>query len=147
MKGRGAIVETNTEAAKEANRLYWQTDRSVAEIAEKLTVSRRALYELITPESSGMTCRSCGGDVVFTNRSAKAGNAGRCAQCGAEYDTTAADDDDAEETLTPYAAGWPRVVQRSNTEDVRARAVRLGGVAVAGVAVGAIAALLLVRRR
>lgn len=140
-------MEQNTAAVKEANRLYWQTDRSVAEIAEKLTVSRRALYELITPQPSGMTCKSCGGDVVFTNRSAKAGNAGRCAQCGAEYDTTVAEDDDAEETLTPYAAGWPRVVQRHSTDDVRTRALRLGGAAVAGATVGAIAALLLVRRR
>jgi hypothetical protein len=147
MKGRGAFVESNTAAAKEANRLYWQTERSVAEIADKLTVSRRALYELITPQSSGMTCKSCGGDVVFTNRSAKAGNAGRCAKCGAEYDTTVDDDDDAEETLTPYAAGWPRVVQRHNTDDVRGRAMRLGGAAVAGAALGAIAALLVMRRR
>jgi hypothetical protein len=142
-------LETNTTAAKEANRLYWQTDRSVADIAETLGVSRRALYELISPESSGTTCSACGGNVVFSNRSAKTSNAGRCANCGAESDTSS-DASEGDEMLTPYAAGWPRVVQRHGAaanDDVRHRALRLGGAAIAGAALGAIAALMLVRRR
>jgi hypothetical protein len=146
MKGRGANVERNASAANEANRLYWQTDRSVADIAEKLSVSRRALYELITPESAGVQCGSCGGDVVFTNRSAKSSHTGRCGQCGAECDTSN-DVTETGETLTPYAAGWPRVIHRHGNEDVKGRAMQLGGVAIAGAAVGAIAALLITRRR
>jgi predicted DNA-binding protein YlxM (UPF0122 family) len=39
-------LERNASAEAEANRLYWQTETSVAEIADKLNVSRRALYEL-----------------------------------------------------------------------------------------------------
>ena len=141
-------MERNATAAHEANRLYWQTDRSVADIAENLGVSRRALYELITPESSGVQCASCSGDVVFSNRSAKSSNTGRCANCGSECDTTV-ETVDAGETLTPYAAGWPRVIQRraSGDQDVKGRAVQLGSAAVAGAALGAIAVLLITRRR
>jgi hypothetical protein len=138
-------VEKGT-AAKEADQLYWQTDRSVADIAETLGVSRRALYELITPESSGIKCRKCQGDVVFSNRSAKISRIGRCTTCGDEQNA-AADEIEEEETLTPYAAGWPRVVQRSFDEEVSGRAFRLGGVAIVGAALGAIAAFMIVRRR
>ena len=141
-------MERNATAAHEANRLYWQTDRSVADIAENLGVSRRALYELIQPESSGVQCGNCKGDVVFANRSAKTSNAGRCASCGSECDTNV-ESVDVGETLTPYAAGWPRVIQRraSADEDVKGRAVQLGSAAIAGAALGAIAALLITRRR
>jgi hypothetical protein len=146
MKGRGVTVERSVAAIKEANQLYWHTERSVADIAETLGVSRRALYELISPESSGTSCTGCGGDVVFSNRSAKTANTGRCSLCGIECDTTA-EETDNDEVLTPYAAGWPRVVQRHEGEDVRGRALGLGGAAIAGAAVGAIAALLIIRRR
>lgn len=139
-------MERNASAAPEANRLYWQTNRSVADIAEELSVSRRALYELITPESAEMQCGSCGGDVVYSNRSAKSSHTGRCNQCGTECDTIN-DVTDMSETLTPYAAGWPRVIHRQGAEDVKGRAMQLGGVAIAGAAVGAIAALLITRRR
>lgn len=140
-------MERNIAAVKEANQLYWHTERSVADIAETLGVSRRALYELITPESSGTGCSACGGDVVFSNRSAKASNSGRCAICGIECDTTTSSEPESDEALTPYAAGWPRVVQRHESEEVRGRAFRLGGAAIAGAAVGAVAAFLIVRRR
>lgn len=141
-------MERNATAAHEANRLYWQTDRSVADIAEQLSVSRRALYELIQPESSGIRCGSCNGDVVFSNRSAKTSSHGRCVDCGSECDTNA-EPVETGETLTPYAAGWPRVIQRqaSTNEDVKGRAVQLGSAAIAGVAIGAMAALLITRRR
>jgi hypothetical protein len=146
MKGRGATVEENATAATEANRLYWQTAKSVGDIAEKLGVSRRALYELIQPAPAGLQCGACGGDVVFSNRSAKSSNTGRCVQCGAECDT-GAESVVPGETLTPYAAGWPRVIQHNEQNDMRSRAFQLGGVAIAGAAVGAIAALLVTRRR
>jgi hypothetical protein len=150
MKGRGVLVESNTSVAKQANRLYWRTEESVADIAEKLSVSRRALYELITPESAGTTCSACGGELVYVNRSARAASLGRCQNCGAE-NVVAEDDNhvlDVQETVPPYAAGWPRVMEiPSHPENLRQRALTLGGVALAGVALGTLAAVLATRRR
>lgn len=139
-------MEGHMTNATEANRLYWQTDKSVADIAEQLGVSRRALYELITPESSGTSCAECGGDVAFTNRSAKTSAVGRCQQCGTECELTQ-DVRDVQETVPPIIAGWPRVKPVRRDDDLRMRAVKIGGVAAAGAAVGVLAGLLIVRRR
>ena len=132
----------------EANRLYWETDRSIANISETLGISRRALYELVEPESAGATCGNCGGDLVYINRSAKASSLGRCQQCGSENEVVS--DVDIEESVPPYAAGWPRVEHDAAVDgapDIRERAFKLGGVAVVGALVGVVAALLIVRRR
>ena len=128
----------------EANRLYWQTDQSVAQIADQLAVSRRALYELITPQGAGAACAQCGAVVVFVNRSAKSANLARCPDCGTECEITA-DANDMQEHVPPYVAGWPPAA--AIDPGLRARAVKMGSVAVAGAAVGAIAGLLIVRRR
>ena len=140
-------MERNTAVIDEANRLYWQTDTSVADIAEKLTISRRALYELVQPENTGVKCSACGGDVEYVNRSAKASALGRCKDCGAECPVH--DADDVQDVVPPYAAGWPRAVpaRKTSSDDLRARALKIGGIALAGAALGAIAALLVARRR
>jgi hypothetical protein len=39
---------TDTIAA-EANRLYWETETSVADIAQQLELSRRSLYDSVDP--------------------------------------------------------------------------------------------------
>lgn len=141
-------MEHNETLVREANRLYWQTERSIADIAEQLSVSRRALYELVTPEPAGSSCTQCGGDVVFANRSAKAAGAGRCAECDAEY-VAATETELTEATAPPVSSGWPRAVRAaaSSADDLPARALKIGGVAAVGVALGALAALLIVRRR
>jgi hypothetical protein len=145
-------MEHDSALIAEANRLYWQTESSVADIAEQLSVSRRALYELVTPESAGSTCSVCSGDVVFVNRSARTSGAGRCQSCGAENPVNETAEPIAEETVPPYAAGWPRARERAIDEDgdgndLRTRALKIGSIAVAGAALGAMAALLLARRR
>ncbi len=153
-KQGGAHMEDTADKNREANRLYWHTENSVGEIADRLAVSRRALYEMVQPESSGATCGACGGDVVFTNRSARATGVGRCQQCGMQCEIsqqnadTAVDAEDVAETLPPYAAGWPRVqpVQRASS-GLAARVIGIGGAAVAGAALGVAATLLVVRRR
>jgi hypothetical protein len=139
-------VESKESNTQEANRLYWQTEKSVGDIAEELGVSRRALYELVQPESSGTTCNECGGDVAFTNRSARTSGLGRCQQCGAQSELTELPPD-VHETMPPYVAGWPRVQPAAPDDALAARAVRIGGVALAGAAVGAVATLLITRRR
>jgi len=146
-EGQGHL-EQNASVIAEANRLYWQTDKSVAEIAEKLNVSRRALYELVKPEAAGISCSACGGVVEYANRSAKQSGTGRCKNCGAEC-SAGQDLEDVQEVVPPYAAGWPRAVARraETDDDLRTRALKIGGIALAGAALGAAVALLVARRR
>ena len=143
-------MEQTASVAKEANRLYWQTERSVGDIAETLGVSRRALYELVTPVNAGASCGNCGGEVVFVNRSAKASSVGRCPSCGVDceiaFDEQDAEHTDLEESVPPYAAGWPRAVPESERRPM-ARRTKIGIGVAAGVAVGAVIAYLIVRRR
>lgn len=70
---------------REANRLYWKTDASVAEIAERLGLSRRALYEVLGPELTGRPCPACGGTLSFANRLARAAGAAVCSGCGHKH--------------------------------------------------------------
>ncbi len=66
----------------EANRLYWDTDASVGEIAEQLGVSRRALYALLEPTAADGPCSGCGEPLVFANRLARASGEAVCRGCG-----------------------------------------------------------------
>jgi hypothetical protein len=55
-----------------------------------------------------------------------------------------------EETVPPYASGWPRareVPGDGEPDDLRTRALKIGGIAIAGAALGAATALMLARRR
>jgi len=70
--------------AERVNHLYWETESSVAEIADELSISRRALYQLLEPLPTGVDCAKCGAELRFANRSAKATNAARCIVCGSE---------------------------------------------------------------
>jgi transposase-like protein len=49
--------EPDPSIQAEANRLYWETDESVAEIARRFDLSRRALYDAIEPLPSGGRAR------------------------------------------------------------------------------------------
>lgn len=138
-------MEQSASTAKQANRLYWHTERSVGDIAETLGVSRRALYELIVPEAAGVECENCGTDVVFVNRSAKASNLTRCPSCGTESHITT-DERDIEEAIPPYAPGWPGA-DVSAESDLRTRALKIAGIAIAGATLGAVTAFLFVRQR
>lgn len=143
------FLENKAPVATEANRLYWQTDTSVADIAEELGISRRALYELVQPLAGGASCSACGGDVEFVNRSARASGLARCKDCGAECQVGPASED-VEEIVPPYAAGWPRAVQTQThdpDDDLRVRALKIGGIALAGAALGAAVAMMVARRR
>jgi hypothetical protein len=119
--------------AAEANRLYWETETSVADIAQQLELSRRALYDTVDPLPTTSSCTVCGSPLVFENRSAR--NAGRetCPVC---------DSDDVAE-----AAPAPTVAAPLPPDEDVEHAVRVGGAAIAGAAIGAIATLLLVPRR
>lgn len=128
-------------AAREVNRMYWDTESSVAEISNKLGVSRRGLYELIEPLGAGVDCTSCGAELYFGNRSAKASGTARCLVCGAEreVDSNATPQDMA---LPPYGRPSRRIIPRMPD-----RAGAIAGFAIAGVVLGAIVTLLARRTR
>jgi transposase-like protein len=80
----GEIAMLDERSRNEADRLYWESDASVADIAEQLEISRRALYEAIRPRPAGLACEECGGDLVFRNRTSAERNVAECLQCERE---------------------------------------------------------------
>ena len=148
----GSLLDTN--GAAEANRLYWETDTSVADIAERFDLSRRAFYEVITPVPAGTACPECGQGLCFENRSGRRDRHATCPGCGAQTGLGPDPDADADAMRDPAPAprdlrADARVVEDAGdarTPDLRGRAVMLGGAAIAGVALGTVAALLARRR-
>lgn len=121
----------DTDVTTEANRLYWDTETSVAGIAEQLHLSRRALYDVLRPGAAGTKCTVCGGDMVFENRSARSASQPVCSICGARPGSE------------PEVAAAPEPVVVTAGDP---GALRLGGVMVMGAIVGAVATLIAVRR-
>ena len=124
------------ELTAEANRLYWETDNSVAEIAQQLELSRRALYDAVEPLPTGSSCVTCGSPLVYENRSARNSRHEICLACENAHDEA--------ELVAAATVGDAR--------DDRAfydpnQAVRVGSAALAGAALGALATLILVPRR
>ncbi|MFW6202430.1 MAG: hypothetical protein ACOC8B_07620 [Gemmatimonadota bacterium] len=72
-----------------ANRLYWESDASVAEIARRLGVSRRALYDAVRPEAAGLPCPDCGTGLIYRTRTARMLGEAECSRCGLEHDVEA----------------------------------------------------------
>lgn len=70
-----------SEAIERANRLYWESTRSVNQIAEELELSKGALYGIIEPEPSGLGCPLCGDEVGYSNRTAKERDRLDCPTC------------------------------------------------------------------
>jgi hypothetical protein len=125
-----AMTTRDAELITEANRLYWETEDSVAEIAEQLELSRRALYDLVEPLPTGASCETCGGPMTFDNRSARSAGHAVCVIC---RETGATDADQATMTTT-------------ETDDEE-RVLLVGGAALAGAAIGALITFALVSRR
>lgn len=67
----------------EANRLYWETEASVGNIAETLGISRRALYDLLERIPAPEPCPECGGPLLFANRLARSTGEAQCGACAA----------------------------------------------------------------
>jgi len=140
-----AGAETESEIELAANELYWGSERSVNQIAEKLDVSKGTLYGLIRPRPAGLSCPTCGQEVVHPNRTAKERALVACASCGWEGQ---------EEDAEPFAsegAGVPRLAvedaeQAAEDLEQQARARTVIGGALLGAAAG-IALLLWLRRR
>lgn len=78
-------METSPKAdarTSRANRLYWESDRSVVRIAEDLEVSKGALYGMIRPLPAGLPCPECTAELVYANRTARDRLLVACPGCG-----------------------------------------------------------------
>ena len=73
--------EVTPEVARKANGLYWTSGKSVNQIAEKLDLSKGALYGIIAPEPAGLGCPLCGDQVGYANRTAKERELLDCPTC------------------------------------------------------------------
>lgn len=141
----------DTHDADAANRMYWEGDESVSDIAARFDFSRRALYDVVRPLPAGVPCDACGGQLAFENRLARKSGAATCAACGAVHNgiqsvTRAGSqlrnvpDERAGDRTLPSA--------RDDTRGgaIRHRAVLLSGAAIAGIALGGVATWLARRR-
>lgn len=90
--------------AAEVNRLYWETDASVGEIANRLGLSRRALYDALRGRPTGSTCPACGAGLVYTNRSRRDAGQATCPACGPEVDVATAEQPGVERPATGRGA-------------------------------------------
>jgi hypothetical protein len=141
-------MTADERAITEANRLYWETEESVAEIAQRLDLSRRALYDAVQPFGAGVSCPRCGGEFHFENRSARKSGQGTCSSCGNTGYVDGVAEGDPETAQLAVVAGDPESdpMRDMREPDLRHRAVVLGGAAIAGVALGTFAAIIATRR-
>lgn len=75
---------SNANTLLELNRLYWESNASISQIADQLDMSRRALYDGIQPQPAGQRCPECGGPLAFRNRTALEHREAECPDCGLE---------------------------------------------------------------
>ena len=71
---------------EQANSLYWESDASVNDIAERMDLSKGALYGMIQPLDAGAPCPECGGRMEFANRTARDKGVLNCPSCELEED-------------------------------------------------------------
>ena len=67
-----------------ANELYWESEASVNDIAERLDLSKSMLYQLIEPLAAEVDCPDCGSMLVYPNRTALDKGLMQCPDCGRE---------------------------------------------------------------
>lgn len=77
-------MNDDARLAEKANRLYWETDRSVNQIAEEMNVSKGTLYDLVHPLPAGLPCPACGEEMAWQNRTAREGGTITCSACEME---------------------------------------------------------------
>lgn len=135
------MADANTQ--RELNRLYWESDASVSDIADRLDISRRALYDGIEPRPAGEACPECGAALVFRNRTALENREASCPRCGFETELDAATPA-AERPREPGRPSTPRSGRRTLSEMDTAPVT--GTAFLAGLALGALTAYLVQRR-
>lgn len=137
---------------EEANRLYWESDRSVNQIGEELDLSKGVLYGLIAALPAGLPCPECGEEMVFPNRTARDKGFLACPDCGLEEEEDAvrafwegegklpaADSAEGGRALTRRAGEYMQKAVSSGRERVSSLTPRgriIAGTALLGVAAG-----------
>ena len=126
--------DPNTHA--ELNRLYWETDASVADIAGRLDISRRALYDGIEPRPTGLPCSECGSPLVYRNRTAFDSREAECQACG-HGEELGDPDTGVDPTIEQYRDAAPLAPVRRVPSD--AHGPLLGFALIVGLAAGTLA--------
>ena len=127
------MSDASTET--ELNRLYWETDASVSEIADQLDISRRTLYDGIEPRPAGERCPECGAPLGFRNRTALENGEAECPACG--YETEVAESTVRAAAEGSTTAGGP-TQPRTRRLPPAGSGPALGTAFVAGLLVGAL---------
>ena len=143
--------ETGAESLEErANRLYWESDRSVNQIAEDLEMSKGALYDVVSPRPAGLACPHCGHEMGYSNRTARDRGFVTCPDCGLEEEEARLGGP-AREGRSPAGGGAPvvapralRKARRGSGWDPLTRVVAAAG--LLGVAAGITLAAILRRK-
>ena len=103
-------------AHDQANRLYWESEASVNEIADRLDLSKGALYQMIEPLAAEVDCPDCGAMLEYPNRTALDRGLMQCSTCGRQNVHA---DDEAVRPSSPPSPG-PRL-ELATTETTVAR--------------------------
>ncbi len=72
------------EVVERANDLYWRSGASVNQLTRELDLSKGALYEIITPMAADLRCPCGGGEMAYSNRTARERGFVSCTTCGLE---------------------------------------------------------------
>jgi hypothetical protein len=80
------MTDVSADVESRANELYWQSDESVNQIAEDLSLSKGTLYSIVQPLPAGLACPECGDELLYPNRTARARGMVGCPSCGFEGD-------------------------------------------------------------
>lgn len=124
-------------ALQEVNDLYWGSELSVNQIADKLDLSKGRLYQMISPKPTGRSCPSCGTEADYPNRTAKEKGVVLCSACG--FEGTVAD---LVDPATEYERFGDQLAAATDTIRVPSKRIFWGAVLL-GAAVG----IVLARRR
>jgi hypothetical protein len=84
-----ATQTTDGSLASHANDLYWNSGQTVEGIMTDLGMSKNALYSSLAPLPAGRSCGTCGGQLVFTNRTSRDSGRATCATCAQEVEVQA----------------------------------------------------------
>jgi hypothetical protein len=72
------------DLTRRANELYWGSDESVNQIAERLDLSKSALYGMIGPLATAWACPLCHAPAEYANRTARDHGELSCSSCAWE---------------------------------------------------------------